>query len=89
MICRGSIRLRKQTPVIILDLSWVMSLYAHQRRPSKIALKEIGCNEGKSTNLNEGRVQWQVLILATMGFHELLLHLLCNLVITSKKKNAT
>ena len=78
--------MRIQTPVIILDLSWVMSPYAHQRRPSKIALKDIGCNDGKCTDLDEGRVQWQVLILATMEFHELLLQLLRNLVITSKKK---
>jgi hypothetical protein len=57
-----------------------MSLYAHQRRLSKIALKEIDCNEGKCTEVDENRVQWQVLILATLEFHGLLPQLLCNLV---------
>jgi hypothetical protein len=72
--------LRTETPVIILDLSWAMSVYAHQRRLSKIALKEIDYNEGKCTELDKNRVQWQVSILATMEFHELLPQILCNLV---------
>jgi len=80
LICRGSIRFRTQKPVITLDLLWVTSLYAHQRRLSNTAPKEMDCNEVKCTGLDENRVQWQVFILATLEFHGLLLQLLCNLV---------
>ena len=44
---------------------------------------------GNAQNWMRMRVQWQVLILATLEFHGLLLQLLCNLVgyLKKKKKN--
>ena len=41
---------------------------------------------GNAQNWMRMRVQWQVLILATLEFHGLLLQLLCNLVGYLKKK---